>query len=283
MSFLVDQQRILVTGSSGQVGTALRSVLPYATFLTRSDIDLGDLDSIPRVIDAYRPSAVINCAAYTNVDLAEAEEDRATIINGAAVGEIARACAERDTPLVTYSSDYVFDGRSSTPYLEEDPVGPVGAYGRSKLIGERLALEQHPRALVVRTSWVISATHDNFVATMIRLARNGPLNVVDDQRGKPTIAADLAVATVTALNAGATGIMHLANDGETTWFGLAAATVQLAGLDPTLVIPCTSDEFPTTAVRPAYSVLGTNRADTPRLPSWQSSLVPLVAAQIRRL
>ncbi len=279
----LDERRVLVTGASGQVGTALRDVLPEATFLTHRDLDLSDIASIPGILAAHRPSAVINCAAYTDVDLAEEEEGLATVINGDAVGSLAAACADLSVPFVTFSTDYVFDGRATVPYVESDPVGPVGAYGRSKLRGELLALERYPETLVVRTSWVISATHDNFVSTMLRLARRGPLKVVDDQHGRPTIAADLAAATVVALEAGLHGIVHLANQGETTWYELATAAVQLAGLDPALVDPCTTDEFPTAAIRPASSVLGTERADGPLLPPWRSSLPSLVADQMQRI
>ncbi len=283
MSSLLDEPGVLVTGATGQLGTAFRDVLPEATFLARRDLDLSDIASIPGVLAARRPSVVINCAAYTDVDLAESEEDLATIVNGDAVGVLAEWCAGHSIPFVTFSTDYVFNGRSVDPYVESDPVGPIGAYGRSKLRGEELALERYPEALVVRTSWVISATHDNFVSTMLRLARRGPLKVVDDQLGRPTIAADLAAGTVVALEAGLHGIVHLANQGETTWYGLATAAVQLAGLDPALVDPCTTHEFPTTASRPAYSVLGTERADGPQLPPWRSSLPSLVADQMQRI
>lgn len=283
MSFLADQRRILVTGATGQVGTALRDVLLDAVFLTRRDLDLTDTRSIARVVGSFRPSAVINAAAYTNVDLAEREEARATLVNGEAVGVLAATCSDLSIPFVTYSSDYVFDGRASAPYIESDAVGPVGAYGRSKLVGERLALDRNPETLVVRTSWVISATHENFVSTMLRLAARGPVRVVDDQQGKPTIAADLAAATAEALSSGLRGIVHLANAGETTWCGLASAAVRLGGLDPLLVQPCSTREYPTDAVRPAYSVLGTERRDAPTLPSWESSLPGLVAAQVERL
>lgn len=271
-----------MTGAAGQVGTAFRRVLVDATFLTRSDLDLLDIESIPNVIEAYRPSAVVNCAAYTNVDRAESEERLAERINGEAVGALAQSCARLSIPFVTFSTDYVFDGTASIPYVESDRPNPVGAYGTSKRLGERLALAAHPGTLIVRTSWVISATHDNFAATILRLARRGSFKVVDDQRGKPTVAADLAAATTVALERGLTGVLHLANEGETTWYGLASAAVHDAGLDPSLVEPCTTDEFPTPAKRPPYSVLGTDREDAPQMPPWASSLPPLVAAQLLR-
>ncbi|MEA3501944.1 MAG: NAD(P)-dependent oxidoreductase, partial [Actinomycetota bacterium] len=208
---------------------------------------------------------------------------RATTINGGAVGVIAQICADLSIPFLTFSTDYVFDGRAAIPYVESDAVGPVSAYGRSKLRGEELAMTKYPRSLVVRTSWVISATHDNFISTILRLAQKGPLKVVDDQHGKPTIAADLAATAARVLESGSHGILHLANHGETTWYRLATTATQLAGLDPSLVDPCKSDEFPSAAVRPPYSVLGTERAGEPQLPSWQSSLPSLVADQVQRI
>ncbi len=279
----LDEPGVLVTGATGQVGTAFRDVLPKATFLTRRELDLSDTGSIAGVLESHRPSAVINCAAYTNVDLAEDEEEFATLINGEAVGVLAQACVDLSVPFVTFSTDYVFDGRANSPYVESDSVAPVGAYGRSKLLGEKLAMKRHPGALVVRTSWVLSATHDNFVSTMLRLAQRGSLGVVDDQHGRPTIAADLAAATTAALESNLHGIMHLANRGETTWYELASTAVRHAGLDPALVSPCGTDEFPTRATRPAYSVLGTERRDGPEMPPWESSLAPLVAEQMQRI
>lgn len=282
MLSLPTRRRVLVTGAAGQVGTAFRRQLVDASFLTRSDLDLSDIDSIPNVIERYHPSAVVNCAAYTNVDRAESEEGLATRINGEAVSVLAQSCADLAVPFVTFSTDYVFDGTASSPYLESDCPDPVGAYGRSKRLGEQLALAAYPGTLIVRTSWVISATHDNFVATILRLARRGSFKVVDDQHGKPTVAADLAAATTVALERGLTGILHLANEGETTWYQLASTAVHDADLDPSLVEPCETDEFPTPATRPAYSVLGTERDDAPQMPSWESSLPLLVAAQLLR-
>ena len=283
MSFSLDSPGVLVTGASGQVGTAFRDVLPWATFMTRRELDLSDIASIPGVLLSHRPSAIINCAAYTDVDLAEDEEDLATVINGDAVGVLAQVCADLSIPFVTFSTDYVFDGTAGSPYVESDSVGPLGAYGRSKVLGEELAMELFGRTLVVRTSWVISATHDNFVSTMLRLAQRGPIRVVDDQWGRPTIAADLATATAVALKRGLHGSLHLANQGETTWHGLATTTVRLAGLDAALVEPCGTDSFRTRANRPTNSVLGTERDDGPVMPSWEGALPSLVKEQACRI
>ena len=269
----------LVTGGSGQLGTALRARLRDAVYPTRDEFDLSRPDTLPAVLDAIRPSLIINCAAYTAVDRAEEEEDLATIVNGEAVGVMSHWAADRKIPFVTYSTDYVFDGAADTPYLESHPTDPINAYGRSKLAGE-ISARFHPSSLIIRTSWVISGTHPNFVATILRLVRERELRVVDDQRGCPTIAADLAAATLEALDARATGLVHLTNSGETTWFELARAAVTIAGLDPGRISACGTEDYPTPARRPAYSVLGSQRRTSlgmSPLPHWRESLADVVA------
>lgn len=272
---------IVVLGAGGQVGTALRSALPDSRSVARDGLDLSDTASIERRLMQLAPSAVINCAAYTAVDRAETDEEAAHRINAEAVAAMARYAAAADIPLVTYSTDYVFAGDATVPYAESDATDPVNAYGRTKLAGERAAMLAHPRTLVIRTSWVISATHPNFVATMLRLAAKGaPWRVVADQVGCPTVAADLATATVAALDAGITGLLHRTNTGATTWFHLARAAVELAGYDPELVEPCATADYPTPAPRPAYSVLASERAGPlglSPLPPWRQSLPTVVA------
>ena len=247
----------------------------------RSDLDLLDTSSIGPVLEGLGPDAVVNCAAYTKVDEAESEEDLATRINGDAVGVMADWAELNNIPFLTFSTDYVFDGDASSPYLESSPTDPINAYGRSKLEGERLAVEHG--GLVVRTSWVISGSHPNFVATMIRLAPERELRVVDDQKGCPTVCDDLAVASHGALRSGLRGLVHITNDGPTTWFELARAAVAEAGLDPERISPCSTDEYPTEAARPAYSVLGSERLEgsgIARPPHWRESL-PQVVAEIK--
>lgn len=270
---------IVVTGGGGQLGTAFRRLLPDATFLTRPELDLADTDAIRPTLEALDPEMVINCAAYTAVDRAEQEQELAHRINAEAVREMGWLCADVAIPFVTYSTDYVFAGVGDRPWVESDPVDPINAYGRSKAAGEVFALQTHPDALVIRTSWVISGTHRNFVATMLRLAAEREVTVVDDQVGCPTIADDLAVATLAALAAGAGGLLHLANQGATTWFELARTAVEIAGLDTERIRPCSTAEYPTPARRPAYSVLGSERlADfgLDPLPRWQDSLPAVV-------
>lgn len=276
----------LVLGATGQLGTALAPMLPGAITLTRGQLDLAVLTKqrAAEVVRSSGASAVINCAAYTAVDRAEDEEDLANLVNGTAVGILAEVTSALGLPFITYSTDYVFDGQGSEPYVESSPTDPVNAYGASKLLGERLALQANPRALVIRTSWVISGTHPNFVATMLRLAGEGrSLQVVNDQHGCPTIAADLARATIEAMETSATGLLHLTNEGATTWFDLARTAVALAGLDPNLIEPCLTEEYPTPARRPKYSVLASERIGDfgmSGLAAWQDSLSEVVREQM---
>lgn len=269
---------ILLLGSSGQVGTALRGVLDEAIAPSRSELDLttADFDDVHRLVEGTRADVIVNCAAYTAVDRAEDEAALADRVNGHAVGILADVAGDAGIPLVTYSTDYVFDGTSRHPYLESATTNPINAYGRGKLLGEELALSSNPKTLVIRTSWVISRTHPNFVSTMLRLAREGrEIKVVDDQRGSPTVADHLAAATIEAIAGDATGLLHITNQGDTTWFDLAREALTAAGLDPGLISPCPTTEYPTKAARPAYSVLGSDRTaelGLTALPSWREAL-----------
>lgn len=254
---------IVVTGADGQLGSALRQVLGSGpVYLTRNDLDLRDGDAIERTIMELQPSIVINCAAYTAVDAAEKNEALAYAVNADAVGSLARATAVCGARFVTVSTDYVFDGTARHPYVESSQTNPINVYGASKLAGEHAALEANNKALIVRTSWVLSGTHPNFVATMIRLAREREISVVADQIGHPTLATDLAKGIVAALDAHATGILHMTNTGATSWFGLAREAVEIAGIDPGTITPCTTAEYPTPAKRPANSVLDSERLST---------------------
>ena len=277
---------IVVTGATGQLATAFRLLVPDARFLTRDDLDLSQPDGVGRVLDRLRPELLINCAAYTAVDAAESDEATAEKVNALSVGEMAAWTSGHGAKLVTFSTDYVFDGRESGAYLESSPTNPTSAYGRTKLAGERLVGIADPYALIVRTSWVISGTHSNFVSTMLDLVGERELQVVDDQRGCPTVTDDLASATMAAIGAGATGLLHLTNSGATTWFGLARAAVGLAGFDPDRISPCSTDQFPRPARRPPNSELGSERTGqlglTP-LPGWEESLPKVVAATMERL
>lgn len=267
-----------VTGADGQLGSAITRVLgTRALELTRDDIDLADPSRIPLVLDGLRPSGLINCAAYTNVDGAENNEDLATVVNGAAVAVMARWAADRGRRFLTFSTDYVFDGDASSPYTESSPTGPINAYGRSKLEGELAALAAG--ALVVRTSWLLSGSHPNFVANIIRTARERPVQVVTDQTGCPSIANDVALKSWEAMELGVTGLLHVTNEGSASWFDLAREALILARIAPEQVRPCTSSDFPSAARRPAYSVMISERFDEiglSPLPHWTESLGDVV-------
>ncbi len=273
---------MLLLGGSGQVGSALARHFDELTAPTHEQFDLARIDagSARELIRHSGADVVINCAAYTAVDRAESETESAESVNGWAVGALAAAAAEADLPFVTYSTDYVFDGTATVPYLESAVPAPINAYGRSKLHGERLALDANARTLVIRTSWVISASHRNFVSRILAKAGEPRVDVVDDQQGSPTIAADLAAASVEAIRSGATGVLHLANRGSTTRYRLATHAFEAAGLDPSPLRPCPSTRNPGDAERPRYTVLGSERLahlDIEELPPWEDSLTKVVA------
>jgi dTDP-4-dehydrorhamnose reductase len=276
---------IAVLGSGGQLGSAFARLLgDEATLLTRSDLDLRNHDGIRAWVQSARPEVILNCAAYTAVDQAESDEETARAVNALAVGTLANACAETGTRLVTFSTDYVFNGRKQTPYLESDLPNPLNVYGASKREGENLALASGAEVLIVRTSWVMSGTHRSFLSKILDLTAAGPVQVVDDQRGRPTFVDDLAPATMAALDAGATGLLHLTNEGETTWFGLARQIADLAGLDPDRVQPCSSEDSSRPARRPLNSLLDSERRDLfglSPLPHFRVSLEPTID-QVRK-
>lgn len=259
----------------------MRQLAERAIPLTRHELDLAEPGSIGTVLDDLGPDVVINCAAYTKVDQAEREEELATTINSEAVTVLADWTAHHGCPFLTFSTDYVFSGEATEPYLESSPTDPINSYGRSKLAGEEHTVMVG--GLVVRTSWVISGSHANFVATMIRLAKERDLEVVNDQYGCPTVCADLATTSLAALDSGLTGLLHVTNQEPTTWYELARAALTEAALDPDKVSPCSTADYPTEARRPAYSVLGSERLEEAGLappPPWRESL-PAVVAEIK--
>lgn len=276
---------ILVVGRTGQVARALAEAAPEARFLGRDALDLTETDRIAPAIAGAEPSVVINAAAYTAVDRAEDEPELAHQVNATAVGEIARGAAEAGAPLIHLSTDYVYPGTRTGPHWEDDPTGPLGVYGASKLAGERLALAANPRTTVLRTSWVYAPWGQNFVATMLRLgAERERLSIVADQHGCPTSALDIAAACLAALprlsEPEAAGIFHLAGLGETTWAGFAEAIFDGAvsrGLlthAPT-VEPIPTSAYPTKARRPANSALDCARFEQVfgwEMRDWRTSL-----------
>jgi dTDP-4-dehydrorhamnose reductase len=258
-------RKIVVTGAKGQLGSRLAESQNeglQVVALDRSVLDLASPNSIHQALDQYEPDLVINAAAYTAVDRAEEEVDRAFLVNATGTNSLARACAERGVDLIHVSTDYVFDGTSTRPYRPEDPPNPIGAYARSKREGERFVEQAYDQTTsrwwVVRVAWLCDVRGHNFMQTMLRLGREGKsLRVVDDQHGAPTLARPFAQALLElAANPESvpSGIWHYSPEGITTWNGFAAAIFDLHGLEVNLA-PCTTDAYPTPAKRPAYSYL----------------------------
>ncbi|MEV4216878.1 dTDP-4-dehydrorhamnose reductase [Nonomuraea sp. NPDC049725] len=266
--------RWLITGGGGmlaadvldRIGLTGEPVLA----LGRSELDLRDARAVRDFVSAYRPRVVVNCAAWTAVDEAETREAEALAVNGHAVRTLAEACERVAARLVHLSTDYVFDGAGVLPYAEDAPTAPLNAYGRTKLAGERAALEHGH--YVVRTAWLYGATGRNFVRTMIELAGSRPfVDVVADQRGQPTWSADLADFLVRLAQSDLPpGVYHGTSSGETTWHGLATEVFTLLGADPARVRPVPAAAFPRPAPRPAYSVLAGTRCELMR--PWREAL-----------
>ncbi len=277
--------RLLVTGSRGQLGRALqRAATDTGHEFVGYDLPELDITSAAAVRAAaarVRPDAIVNCAAYTAVDAAEADEARALAVNGAAVAGLAAAADEAGALLAQISTDFVFDGASMRPYREADPPHPLSAYGRTKLAGERAA-ELARRYLIVRTAWLFG-DGANFVAAIRRQLDAGAteLRVVADQRGCPTYAVDLAGAVLRLLEAGAAGVVHVVNHGQASWFDFAIEIVRQLGAAAE-VVPISTGDAGRPAPRPAYSVLDASRfrgivgAD---LPPWQDALARRLAAE----
>jgi dTDP-4-dehydrorhamnose reductase len=273
--------RILVTGAAGMLGRdvvqAARAAEHEVVALARADLDVTDAKAGERAVVDHRPDAVINCAAWTDVDGAEEREADALAVNGAGAGNVARAAGAAEASIVHVSTDYVFDGRKNAPYVESDPTGPLSAYGRTKLAGEREIVAAGASHAIVRSSWLFGAGGPNFVATMLALgAERDEVSVVTDQIGCPTWTGHLAPVLVALAAGGADGVFHVAGAGAASWNGLAVEAFELAGVE-CRVEPATTDEFPRPAPRPAYSVLGTERRDAPRLPPWQEGLAAYLA------
>ncbi|MEZ5541393.1 MAG: dTDP-4-dehydrorhamnose reductase [Pseudomonadota bacterium] len=274
-----------MTGARGQLGSevvrSLQDAGMTALAPARDELDFLLPDSIATCIARLRPDWIVNCAAYTQVDRAESEPETAFAVNRDAAGRLAQAAVARGARLLHVSTDFVFNGRQTRPYRETDAPDPLGVYGRSKLEGEAAVVAALPDAAIVRTAWVYGVHGHNFVKTMLRVAGQGkPLRVVADQIGSPTWAADIAAALLRLLAAQAHGVYHFAGAGQTSWHGFAQAILDRAvacGFDlaTRTVEPITTADYPTAAVRPAYSVLDTGKiAGIPGVvvPAWQDSL-----------
>jgi dTDP-4-dehydrorhamnose reductase len=290
--------KIVLLGANGQVGRELARVLPAIGDVVACDRAAADLerpDDVVALLARERPAAIVNAAAYTAVDRAETESDRADLVNATAVAAIAAEAARQDALFVHYSTDYVFDGESPGAYRETDEPRPLSVYGRTKLAGERAIAAAGGRHVIFRTSWVYSPHGTNFLRTILRLAgERDELAVVADQRGVPTAAALVAEVTAEVLRrsrdparAVAGGIYHLAPRGETTWHGFAElvlAEAAAAGLPlrarPGSIRPLTTAEYPTAARRPANSLLSTAKLEAAlarALPRWEDAVREAVA------
>jgi dTDP-4-dehydrorhamnose reductase len=276
---------LLVTGAGGMLG---RAVVDAATRLghdvlacTRAELDITDADATRLAVAAARPDAVINCAAYTDVDGAETDWQGAEAVNVQGARNVAAAAADVGAFIVHVSTDYVFDGSKREPWIESDLVGPLGVYGETKLEGERAVASANPAHAIVRTAWLFGAGGKNFVDTMLALgAQRDEVSVVTDQVGCPTWTGHLAGALVElSERPGETGIHHIASSGSCSWNELALEIFERSGID-CRVLPATSDQFVRPAKRPAYSVLASQRTDPLVLPRWQDGVAEYLATRV---
>lgn len=264
-----DLSRILLTGSKGQVGSALRLVLPQSALISsdRNTLNLANPDSIRNTVRDCKPTIIINAAAYTTVDRAETEADLAMAVNGVAPGILAEEAKRINATLIHYSTDYVFDGRKLTAYTETDTPNPLSIYGKTKLAGERAIQAVGAAHYILRTSWVYASEGTNFMNTILRLAHERPeLRIVDDQIGAPTWARAVAEMTEKILTAGTDsqhGLYHFTAKGAVTWYGFARAILDkvqtISGVVPPKLTPITTADYPLPARRPANSRLDTTR------------------------
>lgn len=275
---------ILVTGANGQLGREMQrlgAVSPNNYLFTDvAELDITDAAAVRACVTGHRIEAIVNCAAYTNVERAEEDEETADRLNRQAVENLARTAAETGALLVHVSTDYVFDGRASEPYTEECPTAPLGAYGRTKRAGEEAVVKAGCRYLILRTAWLYSEYGNNFLKTMLRLtAERESLNVVFDQVGTPTYAGDLALAIFSILEGGLDrgneGIYHFSDEGVCSWYDFAVEIARAAGHDKCRIAPCRTAEYPTKAPRPAYSVLDKSKLKRTfgiEIPHWRESM-----------
>ena len=280
-------KKILVTGANGQLGKEFRALerqYPQFEFLFvgHAELPIEDASAVKEFFELHLPTFCVNCAAYTAVDKAETEKEQAIRTNADAVENLAGACRNSNTLFIHISTDYVFDGTSSIPYTEESKTDPVNHYGLSKLKGEHLAIQKNPDSIIIRTSWVYSEYGNNFVKTMIRLMKEREsINVVIDQVGSPTYAADLAEAIMNIIKNNienptvAKGVYHYSNEGSISWYEFAVAIKELIG-SSCKVNPIPSNQYPTPARRPNYSLLNKSKIKSTyglEIPHWKDSLV----------
>lgn len=275
-------KKILVTGANGQLGQSVKEISVHYpqlafTFVSRTELDITNQAEITAYFKANSFDAVINCAAYTAVDLAETDIEAARLVNATATKYLAEATAEQKIPFVHISTDYVFDGTVSVPRLETDPVNPIGVYGQTKLEGEEFALAINPLTIVIRTAWVYSKYGKNFVKTMLWLFNEKKeIGVINDQIGSPTNAVDLAdvVAQILSKDELVYGIFNYSNEGECSWFDFASKIKEISNSN-IKINPIPTTAYPTPAKRPAYSLLNKTKikeAYQINIPNWEESL-----------
>lgn len=276
--------KILVTGANGQLGTEMRNILesefPGNTLYTDvAELDITDAKAVNEFVIKNEITHIVNCAAYTAVDKAEEDKALCAAINVDAVKNLASAADAAGAKIIHISTDYVFDGTAHRPYKEADKVNPVSQYGSTKRIGETALLALAPNSIIIRTAWLYSPYGKNFVKTMIKLGRELPvLKVVSDQIGTPTYAADLASAIYTILRAPQwiEGIYHFSNEGACSWYDFTKAIHRIAGIKGCDVQPIPTEDYPTPASRPAYSILDKSKIKATygiAIPHWEESLV----------
>lgn len=277
------RKTIVVTGANGQLGNCIRKISDQYEadyqwqFLSSEEVDITDESAVEDYFDSVKPDYCINAAAYTAVDLAEQEEEKAFAVNAFGVQNLAKYCKKYGTTLIHISTDYVFDGETNISYDEENFTNPIGVYGKSKRMGEELALEENPKTIILRTSWLYSEFNKNFVKTMLTLFdTKEELSIVADQFGQPTNANDLAEAIINIIEfpQKTYGVFHFSNYPETSWFHFAEKIAELSGSSIHLK-PITTEEYPTPAKRPKRSTMSLDKIEKKYnidLKNWENSL-----------
>jgi len=279
----MNKKNILITGANGQLGNEMRKVLDgdifvNAIFTDVDELDITDAAAINNCIESNKVDYIVNCAAYTAVDAAESNVELCTKLNVEAPTLLAQAAHNHGAKLIHVSTDYVFDGTNCRPYREDDPVCPTSVYGSTKADGEKRIMDVAPESIIIRTAWLYSPHGKNFVKTMLELGRNREsLRVVSDQVGTPTYALDLASVIATFINCDEwhSGIYHFSNEGVISWYDFTMAIHRIAGITTCHVLPCMTEDYPTPATRPHYSVLDKSKIKATlgiNIPYWEESL-----------